>query len=159
VNENEQAAFDALVSELNSALAMLDQPPVRENPAFAIEPDHPPSLMCVVARREGAADLQFMLEGDWVRVDIAGLPECLAMPLPSVDARHARKHDPMSETLSRLLTSKVTFRRRGRRRNLFLTDPTGRVWGRNTYLGFGLPRVPRGPAESHEFEPTCPSAT
>jgi hypothetical protein len=44
VNPSEQAAFDALVAELDSALARLGEPPVSGHPAFSIEPDGYPEV-------------------------------------------------------------------------------------------------------------------
>ena len=82
MNRSEQAAFDALVAELDATLAKLEEPSVRDHPAFSIEPDWIPERLCVTAERDEAADLRFMLDGDWIRVDIAGLDECLELPLP-----------------------------------------------------------------------------
>jgi hypothetical protein len=154
VNPSEQAAFDALVAELDAALDRLSQPPVNEHPAFSIEPDWYPDVLCVTAERADAADLRFMLDGDWIRVDVAGLPECLEIPLPNDASRAARKRPPISETLIRLLTSRATVTYRRRRTELFLTDAEGNIWCRNKYK---VRMVPPGHAwdEPHEFAALC----
>lgn len=116
MHSTEQAAFEALVSELDAALACLGELPVRDNPSFFVEPDWFPEVWCVRAERDGAAGLRFMLEGHWIRVDVAGLAESLQMPLPNDDSRLAQKHPSFLETLTRLLTSKANVRYRRRTR-------------------------------------------
>ena len=156
VNPSEQAVFAALVAELDGALARLDEPPVRDHPAFSIEPDWFPDFLCVTAQREDAADLRFMLTGDdWIRVDIAGLSESLEVPLPGNVSRAARKQPPMVETLTRLLTSRATVTYRRRRADLFLTDAAGRIWCRTTY--WNAMTLPPGFArgEPREFSALC----
>jgi hypothetical protein len=158
VNPSERAAFDALVGELDGALSRLGEPPVRDNPAFSIEPDWLPEMLCVTAKRDDSADFRFTVEGCWVRVDIAGLDEALLMPLPGDTSRAARKHPPISETLDRLISSSVTLRYQGRRRYLLLTDSVGQKWGRNKYYGHHRADMPKGfvEGEAHEFAPLCP---
>jgi hypothetical protein len=151
VTPSEQAAFDALVAGLDSALARLGEPHVSDHPAFSIEPDWFPEVLCVTAERSDAADLRFMLEGDWIRVDIAGMEECLEIPLSGDRSRPTGKQPPMAETLDRLLTSRATVTYRRRRTDLFLTDAEGLIWCRHKYYNHRMlpPGFARG--EPHEF--------
>jgi len=157
VNQSEQTAFDAPVAELDAALAGLHEPPVRDNSAFAIEPSWYPEILCVTADRGGAADLLFVPEGDWIRVDIAGLDECLALPLPGNLSRAARKEPSVGETLTRLLTSKATVIYGHRRTELFLTDLEGSTWCRNKYRRARMPPPGIAWGESREFLALCPT--
>jgi hypothetical protein len=151
VTPSEQAALDALVAELDSTLARLGEPPVSDHPAFSIEPDWYPEVLCVTAESSDAADLRFMLEGDWIRVDIAGMEECLEIPLPDNRSRAAGKQPPMADTLERLLTSRATVTYRRRRTDLFLTDADGLIWCRHNYYNARMlpPGLTRG--TPHEF--------
>ena len=86
----EQAAFDALVTQLDAALAGQGEPGVRDHPAFSVDADWLPGQWCLTAPRSGAAELRFTPEGEWIRVDVAGLDECLELPLPDNRSRAAR---------------------------------------------------------------------
>ena len=156
VNPSEQATLDALVAELDAALAGLDEPPVRDHSTFVIEPSWHPDLLAVKAERDGAADLMFIPEGDWIRVDIAALSECLALPVPGNTSRAARKEPPLRETLARLLRSRATVTYGRRRAELFLTDEHGRIWCRNKYWGVRTPPTGIELGEPHQFTAVCP---
>lgn len=146
---SEQAAFDELVAELDAALARLGEERVSRNVVFTIEPfAFAPFLQCVTARRSGSAELVFIPEGDWVRIDIEGLAECIELPLASDEPRPG--FPSIGETLERLLVSRVSLTYRLVSTELRLTDPTGLVWGRNRHLGVRRPsQMSRG--ESREF--------
>ncbi len=75
MNPSEQAAFDTVVAELDAALVRLNEPSVLDHPAFSIEPDWHPEILCVTVEREAAASVRLMVDGEWVRVDINGLEE------------------------------------------------------------------------------------
>ena len=134
VTRSEEAALYALVTQLSAALAGLGEPAVPDHPAFSVDADWLPGQSCVTATRSGAAELWFMPEGEWIRVDVAGLDECLELPLPDNRSRAARKRPPMAETLTRLLTSSTTVRYGRHRTDMFLTDAAGRIWCQNRYL-------------------------
>jgi len=79
VTRSEEAALDALVTQLGAALAGLGEPAVRDHPAFSVDADWLPGQWCLTATRSGAVELRFTHEGEWIRVDVAGLDECLEL--------------------------------------------------------------------------------
>jgi len=134
VNQGERATFDGMISVLNGALQRFGQPPVSKNSGFSIDPGWFPEILHVHVVKDGAVPLEFIPEsGGWVRVDVAGLPEVLELPLREVRSFWLRRKYPtFADALPRLLTSSATVFSGGTDR-LSLTDADGVVWHRYSH--------------------------